>query len=293
MKPPAFRPAPPVFLGFPALLTLAAIGLATACGRSSPAPQGGGPALGAPLSTVSGAVPTHPEASYTPSATAALPASAPSTARAVEPCSPPPGLSTRRQVAQIMGASGSAWLDRADRERTEPRERILEALHVAPGEAIADVGAGTGYYTLALARRVGPSGRVVATDVQPEMLRLLGAKVRAAGLANVETVLATEAESGLGRAAFDLALMVDVYHELARPFEALAQIRCALKEKGRLVLLEYRAEDPAVLIKPEHKMRAEDVVAEIEPAGFRLGERLEFLPQHHVLVFVKAPPRAP
>jgi ubiquinone/menaquinone biosynthesis C-methylase UbiE len=202
-------------------------------------------------------------------------------------------LSTRRQVAPIMGASGSAWLDRADRERTEPRERILEALHIAPGEAIADVGAGTGYYTLALARRVGPGGRVVATDLQPEMLRMLGAKVRAAGLANVETVLATEAEAGLGRSAFDLALMVDVYHELARPFEALAQIRCALKEKGRLVLLEYRAEDPAVLIKPEHKMRVEDVVAEIEPAGFRLGERLEFLPQHHIFIFVKAPPRAP
>ncbi|HEU4538745.1 MAG TPA: methyltransferase domain-containing protein, partial [Polyangiaceae bacterium] len=113
------------------------------------------------------------------------------------PCLPPPGLSTRRRVAAIMGASGSAWLDREGRERIEPRERILDALRVSPGEAIADVGAGTGYYTVALARRVGPSGRVVATDVQPEMLRQLGAKVRAAGLANVETVLATEADAGL------------------------------------------------------------------------------------------------
>jgi ubiquinone/menaquinone biosynthesis C-methylase UbiE len=210
--------------------------------------------------------------------------------QAPEPCTPPPGLAPRRPVAPIIGPSGAAWLDRADRERTEPRERILDALRVGPGDVVADVGAGTGYYTVALARRVGAKGRVVATEVQPEMLRKLEATARRAGLRNVETVLATEAEANLPRATFDLALLVDVYHELARPFETLAQIRCSLKAGGRLALLEYRAEDEKLAIKPEHKMRAEDVTAEIEPVGFRLAERVEFLPQHHIFVFAKAKP---
>ncbi|HEU4412457.1 MAG TPA: methyltransferase domain-containing protein [Polyangiaceae bacterium] len=213
--------------------------------------------------------------------------------QALGPCSPPPGLAPRRPLAHAIGPSGAAWLDRADRERTEPRERILDALRVGPGDAVADVGAGTGYYTVALAQRVGPQGRVVATDLHPEMLRKLEAKARRAGLRNVETRLATEADTKLPRSAFDLVLLVDVYHELARPFEALAQIRCALKEGGRLALLEYRAEDAELAIRPEHKMSAEDVTAEVEPVGFRLGERLEFLPQHHIFVFVQAKPRAP
>jgi SAM-dependent methyltransferase len=228
-------------------------------------------------------------------ALAAPSAAAPAVASAApspEPCVPPPGLARRRPVAGIMSAAGAAWLDRPERERIEPRRRILDALGVAPGQSIADVGAGTGYYALALAERVGPGGRVVATDVQPEMLQKLRARARAAGLANVETAPATEADAGLGRAAFDLALLVDVYHELARPFDTLAQVRCALREGGRLALLEYRAEDPAVPVRPEHKMRAEDVVAEIEPVGFRLRERLEFLPQHHIFVFDRAPPAA-
>lgn len=212
---------------------------------------------------------------------------------APETCKPPPGLVPRRPVAQVIGPSGAAWLDRTDRERTEPREQILDALRVGPGDAVADIGAGTGYYTVALARRVGAQGRVVATELQPEMLRKLEAKTRRAGLHNVEAVLATETETNLPRSSFDLALLVDVYHELAKPFDTLAQIRCALKEGGRLALLEYRAEDETLAIRPEHKMRVEDVQAEIEPVGFRLGERIEFLPQHHIFVFVKAKPASP
>ncbi len=259
---------------------LLALIFAVGCGRPGPLSREALNKDPAPGPAVSGTVVNRTEMSHGAQA-----------ARPPETCTPPPGLKPRRPIAQVMGASNAAWLDRADRERIEPRGRILDALRVAPGEAIADVGAGTGYYTVPLARRVGAKGRVVATDVQPDMLRKLAAKLRTEGLDNVKTVLATEADAGLEPASFDLALMVDVYHELAKPFETLAQIRCALNERGRLALLEYRAEDPAVAIRPEHKMRAEDVVAEIEPVGFRLSDRIEILPQHHIFVFVKAPPQ--
>lgn len=186
-----------------------------------------------------------------------------------------------------MSYLGADWLERADRDRVQQPEKLLDALHLRAGDTVADIGAGTGYFTLRIARRVMPGGRVLATDIQPEMLRLLEANAAKAGIRTIETILATEADAKLPDNAVDLALMVDVYHELAHPAETLRQVRRALRNDGRLALVEYRAEDPKVAIKPEHKMTAEGVRAEVEPQGFRLSEQLEFLPEQHVFVFVK------
>lgn len=184
-----------------------------------------------------------------------------------------------------MSVLGADWLERPEREATEQPERVLDALAIAPGSVVADVGAGTGYFSLRLARRVGPGGRVLATDIQPGMLERLQARARAAGVTNVTTVLSTEDDTRLAPASVDLVLMVDVYHELARPAETLVQLRRALRPGGRLVLVEYRGEDPDVAIKEEHKMTLAQIQREVLPAGFRLDVVHEFLRDQRVVVF--------
>ncbi|MBI4604149.1 MAG: methyltransferase domain-containing protein [Planctomycetes bacterium] len=204
---------------------------------------------------------------------------------------PEKGFYRGRQVAPVMGYQAADWLLRHDREETEQPEKVLEALAIAEGATVADVGAGAGYFTLRLARRVGPTGRVLATDLQEEMLELLRGRIAEAGLKNVEAVLATETDPKLPEGAVDLALLVDVYHELARPAEALAGLLKSLrpaadgKRPGRLVLVEYRGEDPSVPIKALHRTTVQQVRSEIEPAGFKLVEVKGFLPHQHVLVF--------
>jgi ubiquinone/menaquinone biosynthesis C-methylase UbiE len=135
---------------------------------------------------------------------------------------------------------------------------------------------------------VGPGGKVYANDIQPEMLQRLRQNIAEKGLANVETVLGTGTDARLPAAAVDLALLVDVYHEFSHPAEMLQSIRRALKPDGRLVLLEYRKEDPSIPIRPEHKMSVQEVRAEIEPEGFRLEKTLETLPRQHILIFRKS-----
>jgi ubiquinone/menaquinone biosynthesis C-methylase UbiE len=186
-----------------------------------------------------------------------------------------------------MSYHGASWLERPDRERTQQPEKVLDALKIAPGSTVADIGAGTGYFSLRLAGRVGPQGRVLATDIQPQMVAFLKDNMRANGIQNVEPILCTPTDAKLPEGQLDLALMVDVYHELEYPQETMAQVRRALKSDGRLVLIEYRGEDPNVPIKPEHKMTFAQVRTEIEPMGFRLQEVLEFLPQQRIMVFVK------
>ena len=207
-----------------------------------------------------------------------------------EPDSTTPKTFNGRVIAPAMSYQGAGWLERPDREATEQPEQVLDALNITPGSTVADIGAGTGYFSLRLAKRVSPQGRVLATDIQPQMLELLDENRRAAGVGNIEPILCTPTDAKLPEGQLDLALMVDVYHELAYPEETMAQVRRALKPDGRLVLVEYRGEDARVPIKPEHKMTLAQVRSEIEPMGFRLQEVFEFLVHQRVIVFKKTIP---
>jgi ubiquinone/menaquinone biosynthesis C-methylase UbiE len=160
------------------------------------------------------------------------------------------------------------------------------------GDVVADVGAGTGYFTRRLARAVAPRGRVYAVEIQPEMIALLKQGVEKAGLTNVVPVLGAADDPRLPSAALDWILLVDVYHELQQPKAVLARMREALKPTGKVALVEYRLEGPTALhIREEHRMSPKQVLAEWEPAGFRLAARHEFLPTQHLFVFEKAPDR--
>jgi ubiquinone/menaquinone biosynthesis C-methylase UbiE len=193
-----------------------------------------------------------------------------------------------RKIAPVMGFGGAGWLDRADRERTEEPEKALDALTLARGMTVADIGAGTGYFTLRIARRVGPEGHVIASDIDKRMLDVLTNRADEASLSNIETRLATEDDTRLAPASLDLALMVDVYHELSHPAAELAAIRRALRPAGRLALVEYRGEDPAVAIKPEHKMTRAQIEAEVLPAGYHEVLDYEELRDQRILVFTPA-----
>jgi ubiquinone/menaquinone biosynthesis C-methylase UbiE len=193
-----------------------------------------------------------------------------------------------RVIAPVMSAEGADWLVRAEREEFEQPERVVDALKLQKGMVVADIGAGVGYFSLRIAKRVGPEGTVLAVDIQPEMLSLLKQNQEREGLTNVEPILGTVTDPHLPQDMIDLALLVDVYHECQYPEEMITQIRNSLKKNGRLVLIEYRGEDATVPIKPEHKMTVKQVLAEIEPMGFQLKEQLEFLPWQHILVFIKA-----
>src|SRR6266478_5687810 len=195
---------------------------------------------------------------------------------------------TGRHIARVMGLSGAEWLERPERETEENVEGALNALGLKPGMTVAEVGAGTGYVALRMAKRVGPTGKVYANDVQPEMLNLLRRNAAQAGIKNVETVLGSEADPKLPAGQVDLIILVDVYHEFSQPQKMLQGIRAALKPDGRLVLLEYRKEDPNVPIRPEHKMSVAEAKTEVEAEGFHLGPVIETLPRQHILVFTKA-----
>ncbi len=184
-----------------------------------------------------------------------------------------------------MGMGGADWLTRPERAREEHPDEALNAIGIAPGAVVADIGAGVGYFTEKLARRVGPTGKVYANDIQQAMLTQLRRNLTAAHLTNFETVLGSADNPHLPANTFDLALLVDVYHEFSKPQEMLRHIREALKPGGRLVLLEYRQEDPSVPIRPEHKMSVKGVRAEIEPEGYLFEKSIETLPEQHILIF--------
>jgi len=195
---------------------------------------------------------------------------------------------TGRRIAPVMGVGGADWLVRPERETEEAPEAALDAMGITPGMIVADVGAGAGYFTWRLAERVGTVGRVYANDVQLEMLDLLRKNIEARHLTNVETVLGALDNPKLPAGRMDLVLLVDVYHEFSEPEKMLRKIREALKPDGRLVLLEYRKEDPNVAIRPEHKMSISEVRAEVQPEGFRFDKSLETLPRQHILIFYKS-----
>jgi len=190
-----------------------------------------------------------------------------------------------RVIAPVMGYEGAAWLERPEREREEAPSKAIEALDIKTGQVVADVGAGSGYYTVRLAGRVGTSGKVFATDIQPQMLALVRERVLRDRLTQVEVVQATPTDSGLPANQLDLILMVDVYHELASPQAVLRQLRAALKPDGRLVLIEFRKESAWVPIREEHKMSVKEARMELEAEGYRFERVIDVLPWQHILVF--------
>jgi SAM-dependent methyltransferase len=194
---------------------------------------------------------------------------------------------TGRKIAGVMGLGGADWLERPEREAEENVEGALEAIGIRRGSTVAEIGAGTGYVSLKMAARVGPNGTVYANDIQREMLTRLRANAVHDGLRNIQTVLGSETDPRLPTGKMDLIILVDVYHELGQPQKMLDAMRTELKPEGRLVLLEYRKEDPNVPILPEHKMTVSEAKTEVEAEGFKLSQVLETLPRQHILIFVR------
>lgn len=190
-----------------------------------------------------------------------------------------------RIIAGVMGHQGAPWLDRPEREQEERPSRAVRELKLEPGMVVADFGAGSGYYTERLARAVGPTGKVLAVDLQPEMLQLVGARMKRLGLTNVELVRSTEDDPRLPAGTLDLILMVDVYHELAAPQRVLRAMKAALSPRGRIAIVEFRKEDASVPIREEHKMSVKQAVQEFGAEGYVLDRRVDSLPWQHLLLF--------
>ena len=193
-----------------------------------------------------------------------------------------------REIAGVMGWQGAAWLEREEREKEERGDLLLRELGLRPGMNVADVGAGTGYYARRMAPLVGPMGTVFAVDVQPEMIRMLDDLAKKAGLANIKPVLGAVDNVRLPEASIDLAIMVDVYHELEYPFEVMESLVRALRPGGRVVFVEYRAEDARVPIKPVHKMSEAQVRKEAGQHALVHERTAGTLPWQHMVVFKKA-----
>ena len=193
-----------------------------------------------------------------------------------------------RRIATTMHWRGAGWLLRETREEEERTSQLFEALAVQPGWTVCDLGAGNGYYSLELARQVGPQGSILAVDIQPEMLRMLDERAHDAGLENIELIEGLSHDPRLPEASCDLVLMVDVYHELYHPAHTLRAIHRALKPGGRVVLVEFREEDPDVPIKLDHKMSKAQVSKELAANGFALDEEFDELPWQHVMFFKRA-----
>ena len=189
-----------------------------------------------------------------------------------------------RVLAPVMGVGGAAWLERAEREEEEAPSKAIDLLGLKPGMAVADIGAGSGYYASRIAKRVGPTGHVYATDIQPGMIALLERRIQSEGLTNVTTVLGGMDDPKLPPASVDLAIMVDVYHELQQPQLFLQRLQPAFKPGGRLVLLEYRKEDPKIPILEAHKMSVAEVKQEMEAEGYAIDKVVEGLPWQHLIV---------
>ena len=189
-----------------------------------------------------------------------------------------------RVFAPVMGVAGAGWLERAEREDEEAPSKAIEALDLKPGMVVADIGAGSGYYTSRMARRVGANGRVYATDVQPGMIAILERRIKLENLTNVTPVLGAMDDPSLPAGSIDLAIMVDVYHELQQPQLFLQRLKAAFKPGGRLVLLEFRKEDPKVPILEVHKMSVAEVKQELEAEGYALNRVIDVLPWQHIIV---------
>ncbi|HZZ72696.1 MAG TPA: class I SAM-dependent methyltransferase [Pirellulales bacterium] len=193
-----------------------------------------------------------------------------------------------RTIAQTMHYQGAPWLTRESREREEECATLLKALNIKPGMTVCDMGCGNGFYSLKLADLVGSKGKVLAVDIQQEMLHLLQERAKAAKITNIEPILGTVVDPKLPDNKVDLILCVDVYHEFSNPQEMLLAMRKSLSPHGRLVLVEFRLEDDKVPIKVLHKMSKEQILKELPPNGFKLVEHFDKLPWQHVMFFERA-----
>jgi ubiquinone/menaquinone biosynthesis C-methylase UbiE len=192
-----------------------------------------------------------------------------------------------RRFAPVMGFGGADWLERSEREVEEAPDRALDAIGIQPGSTVADIGAGSGYMTVRLAARVGPAGTVYANDLQAPMLALLQKRLVREHIGNVQVVQGTVDDPKLPASTIEMALLVDVYHEFSAPQAMLRHLRTALTPGGRLVLLEYRKEDPSIPIRVEHKMTVAEAKQEVEAEGYTLARVDEALPRQHILIFAK------
>ena len=191
-----------------------------------------------------------------------------------------------REIAQVMGHQAMRWLERKSRATEEKPDLTVQKLELEPDDVVADIGAGSGYFSFRMAQQV-PEGKVYAVDIQPEMLDAVASTKEKRNITNVETVLGREDNPNLPPASIDLALMVDAYHEFAYPREMMEGIVTALKPGGRVVLLEYRQENPMIMIKPLHKMTQKQVKKELKAVGLKWQTTKQFLPEQHFLVFSK------
>ena len=191
-----------------------------------------------------------------------------------------------REISQVVSQHAIRWLERPDREEEERPSLVMENLELDPDDVVADIGAGSGYFTFLMAPLVG-EGKVLAVDIQPEMLKFIEGKKKLEKAYNVETVLGTIEDVNLPDDSVDLVILVDAYHEFSHPREMAESIVEGLKPGGRLVFLEYRGEDPSVLIKPLHKMTVQQVQREMDVVGLEFVEVRDFLPIQHFIVFRK------
>jgi ubiquinone/menaquinone biosynthesis C-methylase UbiE len=191
-----------------------------------------------------------------------------------------------REISGVMGHQGAGWLEREQRTHEEMPDEVVANMGLEPDDVVADIGAGTGYFAFRMARLV-PQGKVLATDIQPEMLAIMEQRKQETGIGNVETLLGQIDDPGLPANSVDKVLLVDAYHEFSHPFEMMQGIYNALKPGGKLFLIEYRAEDDSVPIRPLHKMSVEQVVREMSVFGMVWEDTLDFLPWQHMFVFSK------
>jgi len=192
-----------------------------------------------------------------------------------------------REIAEVMGHLAAGWLERPEREKEEQPTKLLDALKLKPGDVVADIGAGSGYFTFRVTDRVGPKGKVFAVEIQPEMLAIIRQRMKDRKVENIELILGTESDPKLPANSTDLIFMVDVYHEFSHPWEMTTAMVKALKPGGRLVFVEYRLEDPKVAIKLVHKMTEKQVIKEMAAHPLTYVETLGVLPLQHIIIFKK------
>jgi SAM-dependent methyltransferase len=215
----------------------------------------------------------------------------------LKPAAPPPAQTAKekeppalthymgREIAQTMHFLGAEWLTRESRDREEEPAKLMKALNLKKGQTVCDLGCGNGFYTLKLADAVGREGTVLAVDIQKEMLDMLKRRAAQANVTNIQPILGTTWDPKLPEGKLDLVLLVDTYHEIDHPVEVLAGIRKSLTREGRLCLVEFRAEDPEVPIKPLHKMSKKQINKELPANGFKLVKQYDEMPWQHVMFF--------
>lgn len=191
-----------------------------------------------------------------------------------------------REISGVMGHQAADWLERPQRTHEEMPDEVVANMNLRPDDVVADIGAGTGYFAFRIAEQV-PEGRVLATDIQPEMLAIMEERIEEEGVTNVETVLGAIDDPTLPENAVDVVLMVDAYHEFSHPWEMMKGIVDSLKPGGRVILIEYRGEDPSVPIRPLHKMTELQVVREMSVFDLDWDDTLDFLPWQHMFIFSK------